>query len=181
MSSFKTLKFINQNLLITVKIGMKPVQTLAGIRHRLPALLKDPKLEPLCWVAVYGPFSRNQQTRTSDIDMTIGYKPDFDISSLKFYDVIARVEERGSKVFGRKVNVEPVFDQDLTYPGYNTVDALLTCVTVYGREDWHEFARRQARAMLDDGYTRLRKAHHIMGQIEQALKSTNKNVSKFHF
>jgi predicted nucleotidyltransferase len=181
MSSFKTLKFINQNLLITVKIGMKPVQTLAGIRRRLPSLLKDPILEPLCWVAVFGPFSRNRQTRTSDIDMTIGFKPDFDILSMKFYDVMGRVAERGTKIFGRKVKVEPVYNEDLTDPGYDTVDALLTCVTVYGPEDWHEFARKQARAMLDDGYTRLRNAHHIMGQIEQALKSTNKNVSKFSF
>jgi predicted nucleotidyltransferase len=181
MSSFKTLKFVKQNLLITVKIGMKPVQTLAGIRHRLPALLKDPKLEPLCWVAVYGPFSRNQQTRTSDIDMAVGYKPDFDTYSLKFYDLMARVKERGSKVFGRKVNVEPVYNDDLTYPGYDTVDALLTGVTVYGREDWPEFAQSQAREMLDNGYARLRKAYHIMGQIEQALMSTNRNVSKFSF
>jgi predicted nucleotidyltransferase len=160
---------------------MRPVQTLAGIRRRIPALLKDPILEPLCWVAVYGPFSRNQQTRTSDIDLTIGYKPDYDILSLKFYDVIAKVEEYGSKVFGRKVNVEPVYNQDLTYAGYNTVDALLTGVTVYGHEDWHKFAQRQAREMLDNGYTRLRKAHHIMGQIKQALMLTNRDVSKFSF
>ena len=127
-------------------------------------------------------YSRNQQTRTSDIDMIIGHKPDFDVSSLKRYDVIARVEERGSRIFGRKVNVEPLFNkQDLTYPGYDTIDALLTCVTVYGPEDWHDCPRRLARAMLDEGYTRLRKAHRIMGQIEQALKSTNKNVSKFLF
>jgi predicted nucleotidyltransferase len=164
-----------------IKIGMRPVQTLAGIRHRLPALLKDPRLDPLCWVAVYGPFSRNQQTRTSDIDLAIGYKPDFDILSLKFYGNITRVEQRGSKIFGRKVNVEPVYNEVLTYPGYNTIDALLTCVTVYGQEDWHESARMQARAMLDNGYTRLRKAHHIMGQVEQALMVTNRNVSKFSF
>jgi len=107
MYSFQTLKFVNQSLLRTAKIKMRPVQTLAGIRRRLPALLKDPKLEPLSWVVVHGPFSRNQQTRTSDIDITFGYKPNFDITSLKCYEVIATVEKRGSKVFGRKVNVEP--------------------------------------------------------------------------
>jgi predicted nucleotidyltransferase len=157
---------------------MRPVQTLAGIRRRIPALLKDPILEPLCWVAVYGPFSRNQQTRTSDIDMAIGFKHDFDVS---FYDIFARVQERGSKVFGRKVNIEPVYNEYPPRLGYNKVDALLTGVTVYGREDWHEFAQSQAREMLDNGYTRLRKAHHIMGRIKQALMLTNRDVSKFSF
>jgi hypothetical protein len=113
--------------------------------------------------------------------LAIDYKSDYNILSLKFYDVIARVEKRGSKVFGRKVNVESVYNEDLTYPGYDTIDALLTGVTVYGHEYWHEFARKQAREMLDNGYTRLRKVHHLMGQIEQALMSTNKNVTKFSF
>ena len=160
---------------------MKPVETLARIRRRLPALVTYPKLEPLGWIGVYGPFSRNEQTRESDINMIIGCKPDVDMESFDWFGLTADVEERGFRVFGRKVKVEPCFERDLTCVGYELIEALLTCVTVYGSENWHEYPRRQAHAMLDDGYTRLRKAHHIMSQIEQMCKSTNKKASKFHF
>jgi predicted nucleotidyltransferase len=171
--SFGTLKYLNHHLLST-KIRTKPVQTLAGIRYRIPQLLKDPKFEPLCWLGVHGLFSRNQQTRTSEIDMTIGLRSDFD-TGWDEYLIFDRFETRASKVFGRKVHLMPVLSRDIIC-GYGTLKAVLTCVTVYGPEDWHDCARTQARAMLDEGYVRLRKAYQISCQIEQVLRLTNKNV-----
>ena len=153
-----------------------PVQSLVGIRNRCPAVLNDPKCKSLCWVGVYGPFSRNQQTWTSRIDMIIGYRPDFDRSGWMEYSVCDRFEIRASKIFGRKVDVMSMLTQKVI--DYDMLEALLTCVTVYGSENWHDCARTKARAMLDEGYKRLWKAYHIMCQIDQALESTNKNVSK---
>ena len=154
------------------------MRALAEIHRRIPKLLKDPKFEPLSWVGVHGPFSRNQQTRTSNIDMIIGYRPDFDTSDWDQYIIFDRFEARGSKTFGRKVRVIPLLEQDITCIGYDMLEAVLTCVTVHGPDNWHDDVRTQARTMLDEGYARLRKAHQTICQIEQTLDLTNKNVSK---
>ena len=173
--SFGTPKYLNRNLLISMKTRTKSMPTLAGIRCRVPQLLKDPKFEPVRWVGVHGPFSRNQQTRASEIDMIIGLRSDFD-TGWDEYLIFDRFECRASKVFGRKVRLTPLLSRDITWDGYGTLEAVLTCVTVYGPENWHDCARTQARAMLDEGYARLRNAHQISCQIEQALRLTNKNV-----
>lgn len=47
--SFKALTSLNSNLLKSMKVRLvlKPAQSLAGIRHRCPVLLKDPKCKAL--------------------------------------------------------------------------------------------------------------------------------------
>jgi hypothetical protein len=151
------------------------VPTLAGIRYRVPQLLKDPKFEPLRWVGVHGPFSQNQQTRTGEIGLVVSLRPDFD-TDWDEYLIFHRFETGARKVFGRKVRLTPVLSQDIAWAGYDMLEALLTCITVYGPEDWHECALAQARVMLDEGYARLRKAHQVSFQIEQVLRLTNKNI-----
>ena len=159
------------------RMVMKPVQSLAEIRHRCPELFKDPKCKPLCWAGVFGSFSRNQQTRASDIDMIIGYRPDVDESTWDQDIASERFATRAPKIFGRKVDVLHLWTQDVG--SYDMLEALLTCVTVYGPEDWHDCSRTKARSMLDEGYERLRKAYRIMCQIGNALEMTNKNVCNF--
>jgi predicted nucleotidyltransferase len=175
--SFRTLTSFNPNLLKFMRLRpmITPVQSLVGIRQRCPVLLKDPKCKPLCWVGVFGSFTRNEQTRTSRIDMIFGYRPDVDELSWDREIASERFANRAPKVFGRKVNVLDLDTQEVG--GYDILEALLTCVTVYGPEDWHHCARVKARSMLDEGYRRLRKAYDIMSQIEHEM--TNKNVSNF--
>ena len=175
--SFRTLTSLNPNVLKFVKVrpAITPVQSLVGIRQRCPELFKDPKCKPLCWIGVFGSFTRNQQTPTSHIDMIIGYRPDVDESTWDQEIASERFVTRAPKVFGRKVNVLDLYTQDVD--SYDMLEGLLTCVTVYGPEDWHHCARTKARSMLDEGYRRLRKAYDIMSQIENEM--TNKNVNNF--
>lgn len=85
---------------------------------------------------------------------------------------------RGSKIFGRKVRVMSLFPQDMTCIVHSMLEAVLTCVTVYGPENWHDHFRTQFRTMLDDGYSRLQNDHQTICQMKQTLDLTNKNVSK---
>lgn len=107
--------------------------------------------------------------------MIIGYKPDFDRSELKQYSVWDRFETRAKSVLGRKVNIMPMLGQEVI--GYDMLEALLTCITVYGPDNWHDYARRKARAQLEDGYRRLSKAYHIICRMEKELESKIKIVS----
>lgn len=152
-----------------------PVQSLVGIRQRCPALFKDPKCKPLCWIGVFGSFTRNRPTQRSHIDMIFGYRPDVDELTWDREIASERFVARAPKVLGRKVNVLDLYTQDVG--GYDMLEGLLTCVTVYGPEDWHHCARTKARSMLDEGYQRLRKAYDIMSRIENEM--TNKNVNNF--
>ena len=171
-----TSKRLNRNLLKSITPHIMPVQSLAGIRHRCPAVLNDPECASLVWIGVYGPFSRNPRKPTCGINVIIGYRPDFDRSGWREYSVLERFESRATKIFGRKVDVIPMLTQKVL--GYQMLEGLLTCITVYGPKDWHDSARIKARKMLDEGYGRLRKAYGIMDQIEQVLESTNKNVTE---
>ena len=164
----------NRSLSAKVPTVVKPVQSLAGVRRRCPELFKDPKCALLCWAGVFGSFSRNQQTLTSDIDMIIGYRPQVDGPFWNQGLACERFATRAPKVFGRKVRVLPMLSQDVT--SYYMLEALLTCVTAYGPEDWHDCARKKAYSTLEEGHGRLWKAYRIICQIENALETTNKNV-----
>lgn len=56
---FRHLTTLKRNLLMPARIqpAVYPVQSLAGIRRRFPAILKDPECEPIHWVGVFGSFS----------------------------------------------------------------------------------------------------------------------------
>jgi predicted nucleotidyltransferase len=168
----------NRNILQSMKdrTTRKPIQNLIGIRRRCPELMNDPKCKPLCWVGVFGSFARNQQRATSGVDIIIGYTSNDDEAIWDQGMASYRFVSRAPKIFGRKVDVLHLFPQHVT--SYAMLEALLTCVTVYGLEDWHDSARTKARSMLDEGYGRLRNAYHLIWQIEKILETANKNVSQ---
>lgn len=174
--SFRAITSLTRNPSLSIKARTmaKPVQSLARIRHRCPELFNDPKCTPLCWAGVFGSFSRNQQTPKSNIDMIIGYRPQVDGPFWSQGVACERFATRAPKLFGRKVRVLPMLTQDVT--SYYMLEALLTCVTVYGPEDWHDCARKKAHSTLEESHARLWKAYRIICQIENALETTNKNV-----
>lgn len=109
--------------------------------------------------------------------MFLGYRQDVDELAWAQEIASVRFETRASKVFGRKVKILDLFTQEVN--SYEILEGLLSCITVYGPEDWHRCARMKARSILDEGYRRLLKAYHIMSQIEKTLYMTNKNVNGF--
>ena len=182
MASSRALASFKRILIASAKAQtvVTPVQTLSGIRHRCPAVLKDPKCQPISWVAVFGSFSRNQQKRTSRIDMMIGFHPDISKLTMDWKFASNRFAARALKLFGRKVDVLEVRPPDpemQDIESYELLEALLSSIIVYGPNNWHDCARTRARSMVDEGYRRLWNAYHIMKQMDKALEMTTKNVS----
>src|SRR5271169_4823193 len=82
---------------------IKPVQSIDEIRERGAILLNDRACEPICWVGVYGSFSRSKQTPDSDVDMILGYNSSSTPEGV--YLAADSFVQQAPEAFGRQVEV----------------------------------------------------------------------------
>ena len=103
------------------------------------------KCEPIHWVGVFGSFNRHQQKRSSNIDMIIGFTPEIDKLTWEWKFASHRFVTRGQKLFGNVLELLPLDPETQSIENHDTLAGLLTCVTVYGPQNWHHCARTKAR------------------------------------
>ena len=151
---------------------IKPVQTMDEIRERGAILLNDRACEPICWAGVYGSFSRSTHTSESDIDMIIGYNPDS--TPEEVYQAADSFVQQAPDAFGRQVEVIHMMTQKVET--YLLLEALLTCVTMYGPENWPAKSQEDSRKYLDEGFQRLKEAYLLLQQIQDQIDKTTKDV-----
>jgi predicted nucleotidyltransferase len=149
-----------------------PVQTVDDIRYRTAILLKDHECEPVSWVGLYGSFARSTQSSDSDVDLIIGYKDGTDMD--KVYLAAANLVVNAEEAFGRQVELVHMMRQKVS--SYLLLEALLTCVTVYGSEEWPHNVQEQAQRFLDDGYRRLKDTYSLLRRIRDLITRTEKHV-----
>lgn len=149
-----------------------PVQTVDDIRYRMTILLKNPECEPVSWVGLYGSFARSTQSSESDVDLIIGYKDD--TAPDKIYLAAGNLVMNAEEVFGRQVELIHMMKQEVC--SYLLLEALLTCVTVYGLEEWPRNVQEQAQRSLDDGYTRLKDSYSLLRRMRDLVTRTEKHV-----
>jgi predicted nucleotidyltransferase len=151
---------------------IKPVQSMNEIRKRCALLLNDRECEPICWAGVYGSFSRSKHTPDSDVDMIIGYKssstPD------EVYLAAGGFVQEAPDAFGRQV--EAIHMMTHKVETYLLLEALLTCVTVYGPDNWPEKSKEDARKYLDEGFRRLKEAYELLQELQDQIDKTTKDV-----
>jgi hypothetical protein len=80
------------------------------------------------------------------------------------------------EAFGRQVEFAHLIKQEVST--YLLLEALLTCVTVYGSEEWPHRVKEQARKILDDGYRRLKESYLSLRRIQELVSKTDKQVHK---
>lgn len=179
MSLFKTLRTIrprqhhipyrNQHIQL---MSNPPVQTVDDIRYRTTILLKSPECGPISWVGLFGSFARSTQSSESDVDLIIGYKDDTDPH--KIYSAAGNLVMDAEEVFGRRVELIHMMKQEVST--YLLLEALLTCVTVYGSEEWPHNVQEQAKRSLDDGYTRLKDSYSLLRRMRDLVTRTDEHV-----
>ena len=118
-----------------------PVQTIEDIRHQAAILLEDPECEPISWVGLYGSFVRSTQSPDSDVDLIIGYKAE--TPAREIYLAAGNLSTNAEEAFGREVELLHMIKQEVV--SYLQLEALLTCVTVYGSEEWPRTVQEEAR------------------------------------
>jgi predicted nucleotidyltransferase len=150
-----------------------PVQTIDDICHRTAILLKDPECEPVSWVGLYGSFARSTQSSESDVDMIIGYKNGTDAD--KIYLAAGNLVMNAEEAFGRRVELVHMMKREVC--SYLLLEALLTCVTVYGSEEWPHNVQVQAQRFLDDGYRRLKDSYSLLRRMRDLVATTDKQVA----
>ncbi len=151
---------------------IKPVQNVNEIRERSAILLKDPACEPVCWVGLFGSFRRSTHTPEGDVDLIIGYKPTTTPGDV--YRAADSFVRQANDAFGRPVEVIHMMKPDVQT--YLLLEALLTCITVYGSEEWPIESQKDARKYLDEGYQRLKRAYQLLQQIQEQVGHTTKEV-----
>jgi predicted nucleotidyltransferase len=152
--------------------GPTPVETVDEIRERIIALVNDPVCKPVCWVGVFGSFSRSTQTAESDVDLIVGYESGDNVGEV--FHAVARVGQRAPEILGRPIDV---IHMTTTHPGtYLLLEALLTSVTVYGSEEWPSKSKDDARKYLDEGYRKLSEAYRLLCGIQEEVNKTPKEV-----
>jgi predicted nucleotidyltransferase len=149
-----------------------PVQTINDIRHRTATLLKAPECKPISWVGLFGSFARSTQSPASDVDMVIGYQPG--IEAKKVFLAAGIFAMDADDEFLRKVELLHMMDQEVT--SSVLLEALLTCVTVYGSEEWPQNVQEQSRKFLDDGYLRLKNSSSFLRRMQDLIAKMNKQV-----
>jgi predicted nucleotidyltransferase len=149
-----------------------PVQTIDDIRYRTSILLKDPECESISWVGLYGSFARSTHSVESDVDLIIGYKPESEAD--KIFQAAGNIVGTAKEAFGRQVEFVHLMTQEVST--YLLLEALLTCVTVYGPEEWPHSLQQQARKFLDDGYGHLKDAHLSLRRIRGLVAKTDRQV-----
>lgn len=149
-----------------------PVQNIDDIRQQTAILLNDPECEPISWVGLYGSFARSTQTTESDVDLVIGYRPD--TPTREIFLVAGNLSINGEEAFGREVDYLHMMKQEVM--SYVMLEALLTCVTVYGSEEWPRGAQEEARNFLDDGYRRMKESYSLLRRIQDLVTKTDKQV-----
>jgi len=178
MSLSKTLRTIRpcQRLMLYrnlhVQLMCNPVQTINDIRCRTAILLKDPECEPVSWVGLFGSFARSTQSSESDVDLIIGYKDGTDPD--KIFSAAGNLVMNVEEAFGRQVELIHLMKQEVC--SYLLLEALLTCVTVYGSEEWPHNVQEQAQTFLDDGYRRLKDTYTLLRKMRDLVTKTEKHV-----
>lgn len=149
-----------------------PVQNIEDIRQRTAILLNDPEYESISWVGLYGSFARSTHSTESDVDLVIGYRPD--TPTKKIFLVAGYLSINGEDAFGREAEFLHMIQQEVE--SYVMLEALLTCVTVYGSEEWPRRAQEDARKFLDDGYRRLKETYSLLLRIQDLVAKTDKKA-----
>jgi predicted nucleotidyltransferase len=149
-----------------------PVQTINDIRHRTATLLKDPDCKAISWVGLFGSFARSTQSPVSDVDMVIGYEPG--IEADKVFSAAGTFVMNANDEFGRKVELLHMMDQKVT--SSVLLEALLTCVTVHGSEEWPQNVQERSRKFLDDGYLRLKNSSSFLRRLQDLIAKMNKQM-----
>jgi predicted nucleotidyltransferase len=149
-----------------------PVQTVDDIRYQTAILLKDSECEPVSWVGLHGSFARSTQSSESDVDLIIGYKDGTDTD--KIYLAAGNLVMNAEEAFGRQVELVHMMKQEVS--SYFLLEALLTCVTVYGLEEWPHTVQEQAQRFLNDGYRRLKDSYSLLRRMRDLVTRTEKHV-----
>lgn len=148
------------------------VQTVDDIRQQTAILLNNPECEPILWVGLFGSFARSTQSSESDVDLVIGYKPG--IEADKIYLAAGNLVDNAEEAFGRQVELTHIIKQEVST--YLLLEALLTCVTVHGSEEWPRRLQEQAREYLDDGYQRLKDSYSSLQTIHDLIAKIDRQV-----
>ena len=82
--------------------------------------------------------------------------------------------DNAEEAFGRQVELLHIIRQEVST--YLLLEALLTCVTVHGSEEWPRRLQEQAREYLDDGYQRLKVSYSSLQTIHDLVAKTDKQV-----
>jgi predicted nucleotidyltransferase len=148
------------------------VQTVDDIRQQTAILQNDPECEPISWVGLFGSFARSTQSSESDVDLIIGYKPGTEAD--KIYLAAGNLVDNAEEAFGRQAELLHIIRQEVST--YLLLEALLTCVTVHGSEEWPRRLQEQAREYLDDGYRRLEDSYSSLLTIHDLVAKTDRQV-----
>jgi predicted nucleotidyltransferase len=148
------------------------VNTVDEIRQRLSTLLHDYAFDTVCWVGLFGSFSRSSHTAESDVDLIVGYDPCGDSSTV--LRTIGYLSERAPEVLGRRVDVVHMMRPEAGT--YLLLEALLSNITVYGSEEWPSRSKRDALQYLESGYLKFTEAYRFLCLIQQEVDKTTKEV-----
>ena len=154
------------------RMSKTSVQTVDDIRQQTAILLNDPECEPISWVGLFGSFARSTQSSESDVDLVIGYKAGTEPH--KIYLAAGNLVDNAEEAFGRQVELTHIIRQEVST--YLLLEALLTCVTVHGSEEWPRRLQEQAREYLDDGYQRLKDSYSSLQTIHDLVAKTDRQV-----
>jgi predicted nucleotidyltransferase len=119
------------------------------------------------WAGVFGSVSRGTQRPDSDVDIVVGYSPEADF----FIDIcgsMALFLKRLPEMLGVEVDVVAFTQQSRTFL-YVDMEAMLSAKTIWGNVSWPEASRNTATDLLQQGYTRMKKAGEMMSYIWQPL------------
>ena len=93
----------------------------------------------------------------------------------ELFSVAGYLSINGEEAFGREVEFLHMTKQEVK--SYIMLEALLTCVTIYGSEEWPRGVQQEARNFLDDGYRRLKQSHLLLRRMQDLVAKTDKEVS----
>jgi hypothetical protein len=108
----------------------------------------------------------------SDVDLVVGYRTD--TSTKELFLAAGYLSINGEEAFGREVEFLHMIKQEVK--SYVMLEALLTCVTVYGLAEWPCGVQEEARNFLGDGYRRLKESYLLLRRMQDLVAKTDKQV-----
>lgn len=92
----------------------------------------------------------------------------------KIYLAAGNLVDNAEEAFGRQVELIHIIRREVST--YMLLEALLTCVTVHGSEEWPRRLQEQAREYLDNGYQRLKDSYSSLQIIRDRVAKTDRQV-----
>lgn len=152
--------------------AMLPVASIDAIQSRCRHILDQPEFAAVAWAGVFGSFSANTQTASSDVDLLVGYRKDATGDDIYY---TCDIGQQLGETLGR--DVDCLYLKHEQTVGFIKCLAILHAKTVYSDEEWITEHRNKARRLLVACDKKMRTLLHQETLLQSQMECLNQNAS----